>query len=62
MRDLPLPRLLDRGSVRSGGRVSAVESSAAVHYEHPRGDVDRRQRDIDHRGDPGADRGPHALN
>nr|WP_244941955.1 hypothetical protein [Streptomyces rubrogriseus] len=38
-----------------GEEVAAVEA-AAVHHEHGRGDVDGRQGDVDHGGDPSPDR------
>lgn len=40
-----------------GEQVPAVEAAAFVHHEHRRGDVDGRQGDIDHSGDPGPYRG-----
>ncbi len=39
-----------------GEQVPAVETPALVHHEHRRSDVDGRQRDVDHGGDPGPDR------
>ncbi|MFB8085004.1 hypothetical protein [Streptomyces sp. NPDC055992] len=49
----------DDGEVTAGfgEEVSAVEPSAVVHHEHGRGDVDGRQGDVDHSGDPGPDHG-----
>ncbi|WP_411138083.1 hypothetical protein [Streptomyces sp. C10] len=46
----------DEGQVASGfgEQVPALEPAAAVHHEHPRGDVDGRQSDVDHRDTPGA--------
>jgi GNAT superfamily N-acetyltransferase len=40
-----------------GEQVPAVEAAAFVHHERRRGDVDGRQGDVDHSGDPGPDRG-----
>ncbi|GAA3914383.1 hypothetical protein GCM10023084_77570 [Streptomyces lacrimifluminis] len=40
-----------------GEQVPAVEAATFVHHEHRRGDVDGRQGDVDHGGDPGPDRG-----
>ncbi|MEF3117630.1 hypothetical protein [Streptomyces chrestomyceticus] len=47
----------DEGEVTAGfgEQVPAVEPAATVHHEHRRGDVDRRQGDVHHRGDPGPD-------
>ncbi|MFE2749525.1 hypothetical protein ACFXKX_35295 [Streptomyces scopuliridis] len=45
-----------------GEQMSAVEPAAAVHHEHPRGDVDGRQGDVAHGGDPGPDRLPQPRN
>ncbi|BBC92252.1 hypothetical protein SRO_1076 [Streptomyces rochei] len=36
-------------------QVAAVEAAAVVHHEHRRGDVDSRQRYVDHGGSPGPD-------
>jgi len=49
----------DEGEVAAGfgQQVPAVEAAAFVHHEHRRGDVDGRQGDVDHGGDPGPDRG-----
>jgi hypothetical protein len=48
----------DEGEVAAGfgKQVPAVEAAAVVHHEHRRGDVDGRQGDVDHDGDPGPDR------
>ncbi|WP_412074655.1 hypothetical protein ACLF6K_00280 [Streptomyces xanthophaeus] len=43
-------------SARFGEQVPTVEAAAVVHHEHRRGDVDGRQRYVDHGGDPGPDR------
>ncbi|MDX3697849.1 hypothetical protein PV726_48385 [Streptomyces europaeiscabiei] len=47
----------DEGEVASGfgEQVPPVEAAALVHHEHGRGDVDGRQGDVDHGGDPGPD-------
>ncbi|POX58774.1 hypothetical protein C3492_35960 [Streptomyces sp. Ru62] len=49
----------DEGEVAAGAgkQVPAVEAAAVVHHEHGRGDVDGRQGDVNHGGDPGPDRG-----
>lgn len=53
----------DQGEVAAGfgEQVPAVEAAAVVHHEHPRGDVDSRQGDVDHGGDPGPDRGSRST-
>ncbi|MER6571692.1 hypothetical protein ABT288_37350 [Streptomyces sp. NPDC001093] len=38
-----------------GEQVPAVEPAAVVHHEHRRGDVDGRQRYVDHGGNPRPD-------
>ncbi|MFI2619519.1 hypothetical protein [Streptomyces sp. NPDC018584] len=43
-------------AVGFGEQVTAVEAPALVHHEHRRGDIDGRQRYVDHGGDPGPDR------
>ncbi|MFD3549625.1 tyrosine-type recombinase/integrase [Streptomyces sp. NPDC058655] len=40
-----------------GEQVPAVEPAVAVHHEHHRRDVNGRQGDVDHGGDPGPDPG-----
>ncbi|GHF34945.1 hypothetical protein GCM10017776_61720 [Streptomyces griseoluteus] len=35
--------------------MPVVEAAAFVHHEHRRGDVDSRQGEVDHGGDPGPD-------
>nr|WP_173909688.1 hypothetical protein [Streptomyces sp. 2323.1] len=49
---------MDEGEVAAcfGEQVAAVEVAVAVHHEHRGGDVDGRQADVDHGGDPGSDR------
>lgn len=48
----------DQGEVTAGfgEQVPTVEAPALVHHEHCRGDVDGRQGDVDHSGDPGPNR------
>jgi hypothetical protein len=44
-----------------GEQVPAVEATAFVHQDHRRGDLDGRQSDVDHGGDPGPDRDSRGM-